>query len=158
MKKFKHQYRVYCFLVLTLVAFSANAFEIYKTTSELKFRKAANSKSHSLGIIKKGEEVNVIEKINDDWYKVEYRNKIGYLSSKFLQIKEVEKKAVTPPAPLPEKESSSGLIWFLVIAILIGICILIMYKRSDNDDNKEAVRQKPKLSDDELHIPIKLTT
>ena len=155
MKKFKHQYRVYCFLVLTLVAFSVNAFEIYKTTSELKFRKAANSKSHSLGIIKKGEEVNVIKKINDDWYKVEYRNKIGYLSSKYLQIKEVEKKVVTPPAPLPEKENSSGLIWFLVIAILIGTCILMMYKRSDNNDNKEAVKQKPKLSDDELREELK---
>jgi hypothetical protein len=156
MKKFKHWCRVFCFLVLTFIAFSANSFEIYKTTSELKFRKAANSKSHSLGIIKKGEEVNVIEKINDEWYKVEYSNKIGYLSSKYLQIKEVEKKVVTPPASSPpEKENSSGLIWFLVIAALIGICVLIMYKRSDNNDSSDTVKKKPKLSDDELREELK---
>jgi uncharacterized protein YgiM (DUF1202 family) len=119
---FKRTYRLLYTLLLIIITINAVAYDIYRTTSELKFRKAANSKSHSFGIIKKGVDVNVLDKSNDEWYKIEYNGKTGYLSSKYLQLIQEEKKViVVPETKIESNNSSSGLIWFLIIIVLIGI-------------------------------------
>lgn len=152
---FKRTYRLLYTLLLIIITINAVAYDIYRTTSELKFRKAANSKSHSFGIIKKGVDVNVLDKSNDEWYKIEYNGKTGYLSSKYLQLIQEEKKVIVVPiTKIESNNSSSGLIWFLIIIVLIGICFLIMKKRKrlaeeleiderlSNQKNKEKIRKE----------------
>ncbi|MBK6986360.1 MAG: SH3 domain-containing protein [Bacteroidetes bacterium] len=152
---FKRTYKFIYILLLIITSINAVASDIYRTTSELKFRKAANAKSHSFGIIKKGVDVNVIDKSNDEWYKIEYNGKTGYLSSKYLQLIQEEKKAiVVPETKIESNNSSSGLIWFSIIGVLIGICFLIMKKRKrlaeeleiderlSNQKNKEKIRKE----------------
>lgn len=58
--------------------------EIMYTTANLNFREQPNTSCSVITVLKKDTEVNVISKYSDNWYKVIYDNKTGYLSAKYL--------------------------------------------------------------------------
>jgi len=57
---------------LLTVAITLNAADLYQTTADLNFRSGPGSKYNSIGIVKNGENVSVLEKDNPLWFKVEY--------------------------------------------------------------------------------------
>ncbi len=76
--------RIFLTLLLFLVNINLYAQNLYQTTADVKLRSGPSVKYKSLGIIKTGEKINVIEKLNALWFKIEYNGKTGYLSSKLL--------------------------------------------------------------------------
>src|SRR3989339_1443923 len=76
--------RTLCTILLLTVAINLNAADLYQTTANLNLRSGPSPKYNSIGIIKRGENVTVIEKTNSLWFKIEHNGKSGFLSSKFL--------------------------------------------------------------------------
>ena len=59
--------------------------QIYKVTSEfLNVRSGAGVAYELLFKINKGSPVELIEKVNTDWWKIKYNDKIGFVSHKYL--------------------------------------------------------------------------
>lgn len=59
--------------------------QIYKVTSEsLNVRSGAGSTYDVIMKISKGVSVEVLDKSNTEWWKIEYNNEIGFVSSKYL--------------------------------------------------------------------------
>ncbi|SDB08610.1 SH3 domain-containing protein [Eubacterium oxidoreducens] len=59
---------------------------VYAKT-EVNVRKKASIDSKSLGLLKQGKKVQLIEKMDNGWSKVKYKNKTGYIKSKYLTKK-----------------------------------------------------------------------
>ena len=76
--------RIFLTLVLFLVNINLYAQNLYQTTSDTRFRSGPSVKYKSIGVIKSGEKVNVLEKTNSSWFKIEYNGKTGFISSKLL--------------------------------------------------------------------------
>jgi hypothetical protein len=122
------------------------AGDIYKTTSELKFRKEPNSHSHAYGTIKSGEEVIVIDKTDSEWFKIEHGGKTGYLSSKYLTLIRAEaKKEVPKPVEVKtEEKSSSATIWIIAGALIL-LYIIIKANKKTPEKEKQVKREIPKI-------------
>lgn len=56
-----------------------------KTTALLNMRTGGNYTDPIILVIPKGQEVTLIDKLNDNWYHVKYNDKQGYCASQFLQ-------------------------------------------------------------------------
>lgn len=76
-------------IALTASATSARAETVSKTVN---FRNAPKMASSVLGYVKAGENVDVLEKVNAYWLKVNYKGDVGYVSAKYV-------KYTAPPAP-----------------------------------------------------------
>ncbi|MCJ8007998.1 SH3 domain-containing protein [Lederbergia wuyishanensis] len=77
----------------------------FKVTENLRLRDKASTNSTTLDTIQKGEVVAPTHKTSNNWYKVEYKGKIGYVSGDFLeQIKTNEPPRLELPKEEPVKE------------------------------------------------------
>jgi len=104
------------------VAITLNAADLYQTTADLNLRSGPGSKYNSIGIVKNGENVSVLEKDNSLWFKVEYKGKNGFLSSKFLTLVVVEPpKVVESPQVEPVPEESNSTMYFIIGAVIVII-------------------------------------
>ena len=56
------------------------------TTANLNLRVEASTASKIITTIPKGKTIEIIEKLNSGWYKVNYNGKIGYVSSNYVSI------------------------------------------------------------------------
>lgn len=61
-------------------------FEIAKATSNVKLREESGRKSKQVGLLLQGEYLIVKNKVDDDWYEVEYNGKSAYVSSEYVDI------------------------------------------------------------------------
>lgn len=114
--------RTFFTLLLLTVAITLNAADLYQTTADLNLRSGPGSKYNSIGIVKNGENVSVLEKDNSLWFKVEYKGKNGFLSSKFLTLVVVEPpKVVESPKAEPVPEESNSTMYFIIGAVVIII-------------------------------------
>ncbi|WP_025846546.1 C40 family peptidase [Paenibacillus ehimensis] len=77
-------------LLATTVTFSVGAFTAEQAlaasdatiVSGVNFRKAPNTGSDTYGLLKAGEKVDILEKVNDYWYKVrDDQGRVGYIST-----------------------------------------------------------------------------
>lgn len=68
-----------------------------KTT--INIRGEPNTKSSILGCVYWNDPVKIIKKVNRNWYKIQYKRKIGYLSSKYLKNKKSHYTIFTCPTP-----------------------------------------------------------
>lgn len=129
--------RTFCTILLFTVAINLNASDLYQTTADLNLRSGPSSKYKSIGIIKRGENVTVIEKTNSLWFKIEHNRKSGFLSSKFLIAIE-NPKVLERPQIEPEPKESSSAIYFiiglLVVIIVMGF-VLSGKKKSSTPTN-----------------------
>jgi hypothetical protein len=126
-------------LLFFIATLNIIAGDIYKTTSELKFREEPNSKAHSLGLIKSGENVNVLDKSNPQWFKVDHEGKTGYLASKYLTFVQAEPKKEQPkPVEVKsEEKSSSTIIWIIGGALILLYIIVKANKKEPEKEKKE---------------------
>lgn len=56
------------------------------TTSSVNMRTGNSSAYNIIAKLKKNTEVEVIRKMENDWYQIKYNGKIGYISSKYLKV------------------------------------------------------------------------
>lgn len=76
------------FLIQIIFAFTLNAQDITKyTTTNLNMRYDANAKSEVLMVIPKGTPVTIAKDCDCKWIPVEYKGKVGYVSTKYLSKK-----------------------------------------------------------------------
>ena len=57
--------------------------------SQLNLRAQSNANSKILAVLKKGQQVDVLDQLSNGWVKVKYNGKTGYVSGKYLTIKKV---------------------------------------------------------------------
>lgn len=118
--------RIFSQLLLLLVTINLNAQSFYQTTSDLRLRSGPSIKYKSLGIIKKGEKVNVIKKTNSSWFKIEYNRKTGFLLSKFI-TPIVEAPKVEEPRYIERETVRSNPTMFYVIGavVVMGLIFIV---------------------------------
>ena len=56
------------------------------TTANLNLRVEASTSSKIITTIPKGQTIEIVEKLNSGWYKVNYNGKTGYVSSKYVRL------------------------------------------------------------------------
>ncbi len=56
------------------------------TTANLNLRVKASTSSKIITTIPKGKTIEIVEKLNSGWYKVNYNGKTGYVSSKYVRL------------------------------------------------------------------------
>ena len=56
------------------------------TTENLNLRVEASTSSKIITTIPKGKTIEIVEKLNSGWYKVNYNGKTGYVSSSYVSI------------------------------------------------------------------------
>lgn len=160
--------RTFFTLLLLTVAITLNAADIYKTTADLNLRSGPGSKYNSIGIVKNGENVSVLEKDNSLWFKVEYKGKNGFLSSKFLALVVVEPpKVVESPKVEPVPEESNSTMYFIIGAVVVIIIMGVALsgkKKSTIPTNTNSKQKSEKELKEELkkhilnNIKITVTT
>jgi hypothetical protein len=160
--------RTFFTLLLLTVAITLNAADIYQTTADLNLRSGPGSKYNSIGIVKNGENVSVLEKDNSLWFKVEYKGKNGFLSSKFLTLVVVEPpKVVESPKVEPVPEESNSTMYFIIGAVVVIIIMGVALsgkKKSTNPTNTNSKQKSEKELKEELkkhilnNIKITVTT
>lgn len=119
--------------MLFTVAINLNATDLYQTTGNLNLRSGPSTKYNSIGVIKNGEKVNVIEKTNSLWFKIEYNGKSGFLSSKYLTPITVKLPQLleTHNADAETTSLSFSMI-FIIITALVVILIIIFALSNKN--------------------------
>src|SRR5690554_4366696 len=75
------------FLFLGLGAASPGP-AIYEVTSNVFVRAGIGTRNDVVGVAKVGERVTIVEKENLNWFKIEFGDGYGYISSKFLKVVE----------------------------------------------------------------------
>lgn len=126
-----------CLIAVALVMafFGSQAQTVYQVTADSKFRTGAGTKFKSIGIIKIGEKVNVLEQTNAKWTKVEYNGKTGYISTKNLAlIVQPPKIAEPPPVETKQEEEKKESPPVLGILIVFAILIYFFVKRKNKKE------------------------
>ena len=60
-------------------------------TANVNFRTGPDTSYESMNILNEGTIINILKKINNDWYLVEYNNIVGYISSLYVNIIDINK-------------------------------------------------------------------
>ncbi|TXE13480.1 tellurite resistance TerB C-terminal domain-containing protein [Algoriphagus aquimarinus] len=113
------------FLLILFFNTRAVASEIYEVTSDVFVRSGIGTSNEPIGIAKSGDHVKVLDKSNTNWYKIEFEEKFGYISSKFVRF--VEPVTPDPVEEIPvikEKESypfAGVLIIFFALFLIVEI-------------------------------------
>lgn len=115
------------FLPLTLFLFlflgaASPGPEIYEVASDVFVRAGIGTSYDMVGVAKAGEKVTVVEKEHPNWFKIEFGDGYGYISSKFLKVVEQpSSESIVEPiieAEVEQKPSYSG-------AVILIICLLL---------------------------------
>ena len=64
--------------------YNIDELESLYAISDLDIRESASNESKSIGVLLKGEAVKLIEEYNDDWVKVWYNNREGYIEKSLI--------------------------------------------------------------------------
>jgi hypothetical protein len=76
------------FFLILLVNTRSYAAETYEVTSDVFVRSGIGTSYEAMGVAKTGDQVIVLDKSNPNWFKIEFEEKVGYISSKYLKINE----------------------------------------------------------------------
>lgn len=109
-------------LFFLAISISLKAQTSYQTISDCKLRSGPGIKYKSLSRIKYGEKVNLLEKTNSTWYKIEYNGKSGFIASKLL-VPIVEDVKVPEVSNIENKTSKPN---SNVLYIAGGIILIII--------------------------------
>ena len=152
--------RTLCTILLLTVAINLNAADLYQTTANLNLRSGPSPKYNSIGIIKRGENVTVIEKTNSLWFKIEHNGKSGFLSSKFLIAIENPKIFESPKIDSDTEDSISLMFYIIGALVVIMIIIFALSGNKKLTTAKSTYTNNTKKSEEELtnNIKIEVTT
>lgn len=108
-------------LIFILLAFSLciYATDNYITTTDLNLRSGAGTNFESIMILGKGDTVKILERANDEWVKVQYKDKIGYVAVSYLSPIEIE--AIVEEPSNEELPPIITYIFLLTIVITLAI-------------------------------------
>lgn len=97
------------------------------TTTDLHFRERPEASSPSLGIMPKGASVKVLDN-KAQWWKIEYKGKVGYSNSKYLKASgsTVTKPSEPTPAPVTVRAKTTANLYFRETASPNGKAIKIL--------------------------------
>lgn len=125
--------KIFCTILLIAVATNLHAQSYYQTTADSKLRSGPSVKYKTLGIIKNGEKVNVIERINSYWFKIEHNGKTGFVSIKLLKpIVEIQKVEETPKIEKKIPKSNSTLPYVIGGATLVLLLVIFASRNKNN--------------------------
>ena len=65
---------------------TSSATKTGKTTATLNVRKGPSTKYSKLGKLSKGATVKIVSTTSNGWYKIKYKNKYGYVLSKYVRL------------------------------------------------------------------------
>jgi len=126
--------------LLIAVATNLHAQSYYQTTADSKLRSGPSVKYKTLGIIKNGEKVNVIERINSYWFKIEHNGKTGFVSIKLLKpIVEIQKVEETPKIEKKIPKSNSTLPYVIGGATLVLLLVIFASRNKNNSTKNDKV-------------------
>lgn len=145
--------RIFLTLVLFIVNINLYAQNLYQTTTDVKLRSGPGVKYKSLGLIKNGEKVNVIEKTNSSWFKIEHNRETGFVSSKLLiPIVEISKIEETPKVENETEKSNSTLFYIIGGIVLVTLIFIVSSKnKSKKANNNKTFNQ----ANDKINIEKK---
>ena len=99
--------------LLTIVALLFLSTNSYGTTgtvtaTSLRVRKEASTTADVITTIPKGKEVEIISSVGDEWYKINYGNTTGYVSTEYIEKKEVQIQTQTEQNYSQEETKASS--------------------------------------------------
>ncbi len=93
------------FIIVSLLLFSAAyAYDVYEVTAtRLNVRRFPSTSASVIGGVAKGEQLEVIDIDNKGWAKIQYHNREGYVSTKYLKfVRSVNPTPVEPTVVVEE--------------------------------------------------------
>ena len=120
------------FFLLTTSVLMAQSYQL---KSDANLRSAPGTDATVVVVIKEGQQVNVIEKTNDNWYKVEVDGKKGYISSSVLKNTSAKNKAENDndrknkKSNASAKQTSSSTLPTLAVGFRLGTPTAISIKK-----------------------------
>lgn len=107
--------------------------EIYEVTSDVFVRAGVGTRYDMVGVAKAGEKVTILEKENPNWFRIEFGDGYGYISSKFLKIVEQSpSESIIEPivaAEVEEKKTSYSGAAILLLCLLLYLVLEILRRR-----------------------------
>lgn len=108
----------YILIVLVfIISLTASAIS-YITLQDLNVRSTNNSQSQSLGVLKKGTEVEVVN-LRGDWGEINFNDQVGYLKTKYLAV------STKQSTESRNKEGSKSWLWIILIG---GVVFFLLRK------------------------------
>ncbi|PZX57582.1 SH3 domain-containing protein [Algoriphagus ratkowskyi] len=141
------------FLLLLFVNTRSFAAEIYEVTSDVFVRSGIGTSYEAIGIAKAGDQINVLDKSNPNWFRVEFEEKIGYVSSKFLKISVQPITDLIDESVVEEKKESYPGVGLLILFLALFLIFEISRRRrnkrisksiTDFQNSQLALEPKPK--------------
>ncbi|WP_192349398.1 tellurite resistance TerB C-terminal domain-containing protein [Algoriphagus sp. Y33] len=116
-------------LLILSVNIKSFAFEIYEVTSDVFVRSGIGTSNEPLGVAKAGAQVNVLDKSNPNWYKIEFEDKVGYISSKFVKLVEPIIADSVEEVPIVDVEEQKSYPFAGVLILFFALFIIIEISR-----------------------------
>lgn len=76
------------------------------TSDELNVRSAASTNSNSMGKLHKNDIVSIIEEENDEWYKIDYDDNIGFVYKEYVEVKADDSNGSEPAENSTEENTT----------------------------------------------------
>lgn len=123
----KHLINTLIFLLILFFNARSFASEIYEVTNDVFVRSGIGTSNEPLGVAKEGDQVNVLDKSNPNWFKVEFDEKVGYISSKFVKF--VEPVIPDPVEDVPVMEEKKSYPFAGVLIMFFALFLIIEVSR-----------------------------
>jgi uncharacterized protein YgiM (DUF1202 family) len=114
----KRKIEKFLLLLLILIISISSKAEKYTALQDLNVRTEKSTNAQSLGIIHKGDIVDINEIIGI-WGKLSFEGKDGFVSTKFLQKNQIEN---IPENNATQKQAFNTPLW-----IVLGLVIILLY-------------------------------
>lgn len=134
-------------ILFLAISISSNAQTVYRTISDCKLRSGPGIKYKTLLRIKSGEKINLLEKANTAWYKIEYNGKSGFIASKLLTP--IMEEAKVPEVSNIENKTTKPNINLLFIAGGIILLIIVFVALPIKERRKAANTSKVIIQSDD---------
>lgn len=123
-------------LVLVFISSLALSSDYFVTKSLLNLRSEPSTQSEIIGRIPNGDTIRALEKIDDIWIKINYKNGIGYCSKTYLTPLEINHSSVDETTTETDNEYLYGLLGFIFVLIFIILLNFAFYKIGQRHRNK----------------------
>lgn len=125
--------------LLTVFSLTTFATDYYKATTTLNVRSGAGTSYSVSFTLQKGDEVELISQDNN-WYKIKYKDKTGYASSKYLKFSRTD---TTTNQSKPIKTDDKKTVWIIGFIILLVILIIFIANSGNKNSSTKTISTQP---------------